>query len=163
MISKNGCMFFDDPVAAFRNIGRALRPDGRLALLSWQHPSKSENFTAIRGALAMGRELPQPPTDQPGPFALADPDRTRSILTEAGFDQIAFDDVALPMRLGQDADDAFDFATSMGVVRGLLQDLEPEAQRQGLEQLRAIIDDRETSEGVNFATRFWLIKARKAK
>jgi ubiquinone/menaquinone biosynthesis C-methylase UbiE len=37
-ISRTGAMFFGDPAAAFGNIGRALRPAGRLTLLTWQPP-----------------------------------------------------------------------------------------------------------------------------
>jgi ubiquinone/menaquinone biosynthesis C-methylase UbiE len=32
-VSRFGTMFFDDPVAAFTNIGRALRPAGRLVMM----------------------------------------------------------------------------------------------------------------------------------
>src|SRR6266540_1236820 len=35
-ISRFGTMFFLDPVAAFANIGRALRPAGRLVTMVWQ-------------------------------------------------------------------------------------------------------------------------------
>jgi ubiquinone/menaquinone biosynthesis C-methylase UbiE len=35
-MSRFGAMFFGDPVAAFTNIGRGLRPGGRLVLMSWQ-------------------------------------------------------------------------------------------------------------------------------
>ena len=41
-ISRFGVMFFDDPVAAFRNVGRALRPGGRVAFLVWQELRKNE-------------------------------------------------------------------------------------------------------------------------
>ena len=34
-ISRFGTMFFADPVAAFANVGRALRPDGRLVMMVW--------------------------------------------------------------------------------------------------------------------------------
>ncbi len=36
-ISRFGTMFFADPLAAFTNIGRALRPGARLVQLVWQH------------------------------------------------------------------------------------------------------------------------------
>src|SRR5262249_56681982 len=36
VVSRFGVMFFDDPVAAFANIGRALRPGGRLVFTCWQ-------------------------------------------------------------------------------------------------------------------------------
>jgi len=41
-ISRFGTMFFADPVAAFGNVGHALRPGGRLVLMVWQgHPRGS--------------------------------------------------------------------------------------------------------------------------
>ena len=75
-----GSMFFGDPVAAFANLHRALRPDGRLTLLTWQGVTDNEWLTEFRAALAVGRDLPTPPPDAPSPFALADPDRVRAIL-----------------------------------------------------------------------------------
>ena len=40
-------MFFDDPRAAFANIGRALRPAGRLVMLVWQAAEHNEWAVAI--------------------------------------------------------------------------------------------------------------------
>lgn len=54
--------------AAFANIGRALRPGGRLALVSRQRPDKNEWITAFGDALTLGRGLPTPPAGTPGPF-----------------------------------------------------------------------------------------------
>jgi len=51
-ISRFGSMFFADPVAAFGNIGRALRPGGRLVLMVWQARERNEWATAIRVAIA---------------------------------------------------------------------------------------------------------------
>ena len=36
VISRFGAMFFADPVAAFANVGDAMRPGGRVALIAWQ-------------------------------------------------------------------------------------------------------------------------------
>ncbi|MGH9286473.1 MAG: class I SAM-dependent methyltransferase, partial [Acidimicrobiales bacterium] len=60
-ISSFGAMFFSDPAAAFANIGRALRPGGRLAMLAWRELARNEWVTAMRAALAAGRTLPAPP------------------------------------------------------------------------------------------------------
>ena len=78
-ISRTGAMFFGDPPAAFANITRALRSGGRLALLSWQPLPANEWVAELTAALAAGRDLPAPPPEAPGPFALADPDRVRQL------------------------------------------------------------------------------------
>ncbi|MDT5192413.1 MAG: hypothetical protein QOI28_4664, partial [Mycobacterium sp.] len=50
-ISRFGTMFFADPVAAFTNIGSALRPAARLVLLVWQQRDRNEWATTIRQTL----------------------------------------------------------------------------------------------------------------
>ena len=76
-ISQTGAMFFGDLTAAFVNVGRALKPGGRLVLLSWQPPANNAWVRELTGALAAGRDLPAPPPDAPGPFSLDDPERVR--------------------------------------------------------------------------------------
>jgi SAM-dependent methyltransferase len=160
-ISRFGAMFFADPVAAFRNIGRALRPDGRLALLAWQELKQNEWLMTIRQALAMGRALPEPPIGAPGPFGLADPAAVRRILAAAGFEDVALDDVDEPMYFGADADDAFGFAQTTGPVKGLLDGLDQPTTARALEALRATLAAHETADGVLFGSRAWLITARR--
>src|SRR5690349_3634706 len=109
VISRMGSMFFGDPVAAFTNLRRALRPGGRLALLTWQRIDENEWMNAFRAALAAGRDLPTPPPEAPSPFAFADPDRVRAILTAAGFVDVTFESLREPMRFGSDVDDAYAF------------------------------------------------------
>ena len=50
-ISRFGAMFFDDPVAAFANIARALRPAGRLVMMVWQARERNEWDVAIHRSL----------------------------------------------------------------------------------------------------------------
>ena len=67
-ISRTGTMFFGDPAAAFTNIGRALRPGGRLVMLAWQGPGPNEWVRELSGALAAGRDLLRGhPRGRPGP------------------------------------------------------------------------------------------------
>ncbi len=58
--SRFGTMFFDDPIAAFANIGRALRPAGRLLMMVWQRHEVNEWSVSIERALR-GREGAAPP------------------------------------------------------------------------------------------------------
>jgi ubiquinone/menaquinone biosynthesis C-methylase UbiE len=160
-ISRFGVMFFADPVAAFRNIGRGLRPGGRLVLLSWQELKKNEWLLTVREALAVGRTLPEPPVGAPGPFGLADPDAVRRILAEAGFGEIALDEVREPMWFGSDAGEAFGFGRTTGPVKGLLDDLDEPTTARALEALRATLAAHETRDGVLLDSRAWLITARR--
>ena len=70
-ISRFGTMFFDDPVAAFANIARAIRPGGRLCLATWQ-PLAANDWLTIPGA-ALLRYGSSPPAAAGGPACLPSP------------------------------------------------------------------------------------------
>jgi SAM-dependent methyltransferase len=99
-ISRHGAMFFGDPHAAFINIARALHPDGRMVLLSWQPLERNEWQVVIRDALFAGREPPAPST-QPG--TLKEPDDIVAVLTRAGFTDVRITSVTASMYFGADA------------------------------------------------------------
>jgi SAM-dependent methyltransferase len=161
-MSSFGVMFFGDPVAAYTNIGTALRPGGRLALLAWRHLQDNEWLMGLRGAIALGRELPLPPPDAPTPFSLADPDRVRRVLGAAGYDDVELRPVDEPMMLGVDAADALEFSRTMGVVEGLTQDLDEASVAQAFANLGDLFARYETSDGVLIPSASWLILARRA-
>lgn len=160
-VSCFGAMFFGDPVAAFTNIGRGVARGGRLALLAWRELSKNEWLTELRAALAVGRQLPLPPPDAPTPFALADPDRVRGILTASGYDRITFEPIDEPIEFGSDADDAFGFMQTLGIVQGLTHDLDDDGRANALAELRKTVAAHEQADGVLFGTSAWLITARR--
>jgi SAM-dependent methyltransferase len=159
-VSAFGAMFFADPVAAFDNIGGALRPGGALALLAWRGLEHNEWVAAIREALSLGRALPTPPVGAPGPFGLADRSFTQRVLTDAGFVDVDFDEVTEAIRLGDDADDAFSFVVAFGITRGLTQDLDSARKAAALNALHATLVEHETDDGVLFGGSAWLVRAR---
>jgi SAM-dependent methyltransferase len=161
-MSSFGAMFFNDPVAAFTNIGHGVRPGGTLALLAWRELHRNEWLVELRGALAMGRQLPEPPPDAPTPFSLADPDRVRGILGPAGYTDVGFEPIDEPIEVGTDVDDAFAFTQVMGIVEGLSHDLDAEAKAEAMDNIRKLLAEHETSDGVLLGTSAWLITARKA-
>src|SRR5581483_5258387 len=155
-----GVMFFADPVAAFTNIGTALRPGGRLAILVWQPVEANEWMTALRQALSVGRDLPVPPPGTPGPFGLADTDFVCSVLKPAGFADIAFDSSEQPFDVGPDAETAYRFAAGLEPVQKMVADLDEAAKARALENLRATIAAHETADGVAFGSAAWVVTAR---
>jgi SAM-dependent methyltransferase len=155
-ISRTAAMFFGDHVAAFGNIGKGLRPGGRLVLVTWQPLDGNEWVREISGTLAAGRDLPAPPPDA-GPFALADPDRVRSLLTTAGFTEIELNGTSAGMWFGTDADDAHRFV--LGLMGWMLEGLDDAGRARASDALHATMADHATPEGVLFGSAAWIIEA----
>jgi SAM-dependent methyltransferase len=159
-VSSFGAMFFADPVAAFANIFRSLRPDGRLGLLAWRPLEENEWLCALRGALAAGRDLPTPPPGVAGPFGLADPVYVDTVLRGVGFVDVAVDPFDAPMRFGDDTEDAFAFVSTLGITRGLLSDLDADAATAAVGALRTTMAEHETPDGVLLGGAAWVVTAR---
>lgn len=157
--SRTGGMFFGDPVAAFANIGRGLRPGGRLALLTWQPLEHNEWIRELSSALAAGRALPTPPPDAPGPFSLADPDRVRTILDQAGFANVELEGASDGMWFGHDPEDAQRFI--LGLLGWMLEGLDDNGRALALDALRATTSRYQTLDGVVFESATWTITARR--
>ena len=160
-VSSFGCMFFADPVAAYRNIGTALRSGGRLAMLAWRDQAANEWIRTLVGALADGRPPFAPPPDAPGPFAFANPDHVRRVLTEAGFQDVGLEEIDSQQDLGPDAEEAYGFVRNMGIVRGLTQELDEVARQRVMAAVRRVLAEHETPDGVLFGSAAWLITARR--
>jgi SAM-dependent methyltransferase len=160
--SRFGVMFFSDPTAAFENVAAAARPGARLAFLSWLPLEENEWLLEIRRSLAMGRDLPAPMVGAPGPFGLADPDMTRTLLHDTGFADVDCTEVRESLVVGTDADDAFGFVSQMAPVVGLLNDLDNAARATALEQLHASLVAHTDGTRVGFGSAAWLVTARRA-
>jgi len=158
-ISSFGVMFFGDPVAAFTNIGRALRPGGRVRLLVWRELARNEWMQGIRRAIAMGRELPEPPPGAPSPFALADPDRVRSILTDSGFASVDLEPLDVPVDLGASAEEGYAFLGGQATTRALLADLDESQRAQAIANLHELVDSHVADDGVLLPSSAWLVTA----
>jgi SAM-dependent methyltransferase len=159
VISRNGVMFFGDPVAAFANLARALKPGGRMVLLVWQPMSENPWFTAFREAVAVGRELPMPPPEGPGPFALGDPDRVRALLTAAGFGEPDLVGIREPMYYGPDVARAEQYVQA--VLGGLLTELDDAARAEAEAGLRATLEEHLGPEGVTYPSAMWIVTAQR--
>jgi len=156
-ISRTGSMFFRDPEAAFTNVAKALRPGGRLTLLVWQPLAENEWLREISGALFAGRDMPMPPADAPGPFAMSDPARVKSILASAGFEKTQLDGLSEKLLFGTDPDDAFDFI--IGLNGWMLNGLDQEGRERAMGDLRASLEAHANADGVTYGSAAWLVTA----
>ena len=157
-ISRFGTMFFADPVAAFSNIGTALRPGGRLVMLVWQGRDRNEWSTAIRQAIAGPDARDRP---GPDPFALGDPAVAGGILAASGFAEVGFTDVDEPVYYGPDPAVAYDLVLGLRDPKDLLAGLDAAAAGPARQRLRATLAEHDTGSGVFFGSRAWIITARR--
>jgi len=160
-ISRFGTMFFADPVAAFTNLGHALRPGARLVLLVWQHAERNEWSTAVHEALAPGTSPPARPDGGQHAFSLADPDTTRRILTAAGFTGIDLAEVDEPVHYGPGVDAAQELVLGLRDTRDLLAELSEAQVAAAHRRLRDTLEAHATADGVHFGSRAWIVTARR--
>lgn len=157
-VSRMGCMFFGDPAQAFANIGRALRPGGRLALTVWQTQAANEWITAIDDALGEAEPEDEEAADDvytPGPFSLADPALCTSLLEGTGYVDVAVTALDIPLAFGT-VDDARAFLETW-----MDEDLDAEARAQVSASLHQMLTERSTEDEVLLPSATWLVTGRR--
>jgi SAM-dependent methyltransferase len=131
--SRFGVMFFSDPVAAFGNIRRALRPGGRLAFVCWQSVFENE-WMLLPGAAAMsvtGLTPPLPQANAPGPLSLAEPARIREVMGAAGYSDIEVTPYNDQITISEDrVGEVALLSTRVGMLRSLLESVDEVMRRK---------------------------------
>lgn len=161
LFSRFGVMFFADPVAAFTNMRRALRPDGRMSFVCWQGLEKNP-WVAIPLSVTARHVDPGPAPEpgEPGPFSFADPDRVRSILTDAGFEDVNLTALTAQLSVGADIDEAVDFLMTLGPSARLLQDQSDDVRATVAGDLREALGPFAGDDGLGLGSSAWIVTAR---
>jgi ubiquinone/menaquinone biosynthesis C-methylase UbiE len=128
LVSRFGSMFFADPVAAFENLFRAMKPEGRIVLACWRRAKENPWFSVpFKAALDhIGAPDPVDPF-APGPTSFADPERVRSVLSEAGFKSVDVQTVKFTLHHPGPFDRFVDLMTTLGPLASLIARHDPSA------------------------------------
>jgi len=157
--SRFGVMFFADPIAAFTNIRRSLKADGRLAFVCWR--SLEDNAWMREPLAAAAFALPPAePSDPaaPGPFAFADPRRVRSILETAGFESVTIDSFESRIGCG-DVGESMQLALRVGPLGARLRE-HRELMSSVAAAVRPVLERFATPQGVLMPAAVWIVGAR---
>jgi SAM-dependent methyltransferase len=160
--SRFGVMFFDDPVAAFANLARAMKPGGRLAFVCWQPVDRNPWFAEpLAAAMAVVPDPKLPPPGSPGPFALSSPERVCDVLRRGGFDAVTVESLTVELDSGT-PDEAAAFTVNSTMVRRVAGDADESVKGAVAVAIRAVMDRNQASDGhVRMAGAAWLVTARR--
>jgi SAM-dependent methyltransferase len=161
LFSRFGVMFFADPVAAFANLRRALKPTGRLTFVCWR-PVTENNWVLVPMKAAAPHLPPaeRPGPDDPGPFAFGDPARVTRILTEAGFTPPAFQPLDRQLWSGDTIEEAVESMTKFGPLARVFADASHAQTAKAKEAIAAALEPHLRGDGVHLGGACWLVSAR---
>ncbi len=165
VFSRFGTMFFTNPVAAMRNMRRALRPGGRMVHIVWRDRADNPWLSMAKDVVL--KFLPPPGEDArtcgPGPFSMASEDMVRGMMKSAGYEQIEFRRVDAQVLVGKGVQDAIDFQLALGPAGEVFREAGDLAEKKRTEieaALAAAIDAQTTSaEGIVMDSSSWVISA----
>ena len=167
--SRFGTMFFASPVAAMRNVSRALVPGGTLCMVVWRRKLDNPWMYRAEEIVKPHLEDAEEETDEahcgPGPFSMANADTTSQILLGAGFTDLAFHRCDLPFRFGADVAEAVEFNMALGPAAEAIRFAPNRAQELRellVGQLTEALTEFETPDGVIAGSSTWVVTARAA-
>lgn len=159
LVSRHGVMFFDDPVAAFTNLHSLAAPGARLVFSCFRsarlNPWASE-LASLLDVAAVGEST------APGPFAFADEPHVRSVLSDAGWRDAAFEavDFAYVAGAGDDpVSDALDLFHRIGPGAPVLRALQGDAREQAQRWVRDWLEEHRSGKLVAFPAAAWIVTA----
>jgi SAM-dependent methyltransferase len=160
-ISRFGVMFFDDPATAFANLGRAVRPGGRIAFVCWAEPVENEWIVVPGAAAAKYVALPAlNDPDSRGPFSLADKERLVATLETARLVDVSIESLTETLIIGSDPAESADFLKRTGIAQALLKDADTATVGQITEAVEVALEPFEDDDGIRLGSKAWLVTAR---
>ncbi|GAA3842569.1 methyltransferase domain-containing protein [Sphaerisporangium flaviroseum] len=162
VFSRMTLMLLADPVAGCTTIRRSLRPGGRLAATVFRDGGVNPWLPAamLGAAPHVGAVAPLPLGDEPGPFAFADPERVKRILTAAGFDAITIQAHDVILRAPDSPDAVAEWLIELGPAGAAYRTASPPQQanaRSGAVRLLSRFHTPGT--GYHLPAGHWLITA----
>jgi ubiquinone/menaquinone biosynthesis C-methylase UbiE len=156
--SRFGVMFFADPMAAFTNLRRALRPGGRIGFVCWRALVENElDEFPLRAAAPFLPAAVVAAAASSGPFSFSDPEIIRNVLMRAGFIDV---EIAPHDELvGSGSLEAMvDVCSRVGALGRILRD-HPDYRRGAVPALERAFQPLDGPDGPRLNAATWLVTA----
>ncbi len=161
--SRFGVMFFSDPVSAFSNIRRSLRPEGAFAFACWSNVFANEWMFVPGSAVVSvtGALPPMPAPGEPGPFSLEQPDQVETLLRDAGFHDVDVtprqETIVIPRA---QVESLVELSGRVGPVREALRTADPATASAIKEAVRNALIDRVAHDELRLGASALIVSAR---
>lgn len=163
--SRFGTQFFENPVAALRNMRMSLKPGGIMTMIVWR-TSDDNPWLGMAKTIVL-QHLPPPGDDArtcgPGPFSMANPEMVTKQLQIAGYTGVEFERIDVPVLVGDTPDDAVAFQLALGPAGEVYREAGELAARRHDEiaaDLKAALARYQTPEGIVMDSSSWKVTAR---
>ena len=160
VFSRFGVMFFADPIVAFKNLQRALKPTGRLVFVCWRKPEENPwGSVPMRAAAPHLPPMERPGPEDPGQYAFADPARVERILKAAGFGAPTFRKLDEMNFMGRDVADVLDNLGKFGPLARLFGEATAEQGANARQAIAEALAPHAKPEGISLPGACWLVSA----
>lgn len=150
LYSRFGVMFFAQPVQAFCNLRRALRPNGRIAFVCWRGTLENELDAAPLEAAGLA-------SDESPHASFASATVINRVLHGAGFSQITVRPFDADVSCGGVAE-TLEVVTRVGALGKMLREA-PELRDQTAPRVREMLERRVVAGQVNLTAATWIVTA----
>ncbi len=150
VLCREGLMFAADPGRAAREIGRVLRPGGRMVVAVWGPRERNPWLGLVLTALSAQLGQPVPPPGVPGPFSLDDPGQLSGVLTAAGLTDVVVGEIGVPLRAASFDEWLTRTSALAGPLAKRLESLPEDAVRALRGRLEEAVRPYETAGGLAF-------------
>jgi SAM-dependent methyltransferase len=160
LFSRFGVMFFSQPIQALSHLRGSLRAGGRCVFVCWRAPRDNPWAMVPLSAARMAMGVTAAPADPnaPGPFAFADEQRLRAILSGAGFGAVDLRRFDAALSLGANARSAAEATAQIGPVSRFVREVGVEHLPTILEAVERALGPFATSDGhVSLNGSTWIV------
>jgi SAM-dependent methyltransferase len=161
VFSRFGVMFFAQPVPAFRNFRRALKPGGRLVFICWRTPQENPwGLVPFRAAQPFLPPVARPGPEEPGQYSFGDRTRVERILKEAGFGAPSLTPIDRPVWMGDSLAEFLEGTTRFGPLARAFADASPAAIDKAKAAIAEALTPHLGPSGIVLPGACWLVTAR---
>ena len=153
-------MFFEDPIAAFKNIKKSLVGNGRLTFVCWSNREENDWINLSSNVASQFLELPPKNNPrEPGPFAFEEYSYIKEILTKSGWKNINIKNHKENIIVGKTLDHAAAFLSKMGPMSVPFENSNEKTKAKVIEALKECYSKYLIPKGVEFHFSTWIVSA----